>query len=412
MNAQPRPRGPLPPWACHLAALVVLTATLVAQRPSSPEEKPADETPAVAEAILEAAFSPGVDDVFAHVRFLADREQNGRRAGSPGGRRAADYISAKLEAFGLRPAGDEGTYRQEFPSMHMRVVEEDGKRRVLGEQVTCANVLAWLPGTDSTGDESEGAESDGDDGDQPAEFLLIAAHYDHLGERGDSVFLGADDNASGVAGLLGIAQAMAENKDLRPRHDVLFCAFDAEEQGLRGAEHFVRNPARPLSRLVTMINLDMIGRGKLLDRAELELPKRLMKVPEGPAIGVLGAGRSPSLERIARAVFAADDYPMFAPKDFGMLEATIEKMAEGRADHAPFERRRIPFLFFSNSEHDDYHEPTDTLDTLDPDALHRVARNVYRTMLAIDALEERPRYLSDDEIEDAAEAAAERQRDG
>ena len=185
---------------------------------------------------------------------------------------------------------------------------------------------------------------------------------------------------------------------------MLFAAFDGEEQALSGAETFARQPSRTLQQLVAMINLDMIGRGKLLDRKSMALGKRMVGVPNGPAVGVLGTSQSPVLAGLVRAVFTADALPLFAPEDFGVLGPVIEKQAAGRSDHAPFERRKIPFLFFSTSEHDDYHQPTDTIATLDRRALWRTAACIYRTMLAIDALDERPAFV--------AKAAAEKAADG
>ena len=82
-----------------------------------------------------------------------------------------------------------------------------------------------------------------------------------------------------------------------------------------------------------------------------------------------------------------------APEDFGPLRSVIEKQAAGRSDHAPFEARKIPFLFFSTSENDDYHQPTDTIDKIDPAALHNLSRTIHATVRAIDALAERPTFV-------------------
>lgn len=353
---------------------------------------------AVAEAILHAEFVPTEQEVFGHVRFLACDAMAGRSAGSPQGAIAAAYVAAELAKLGLQPAGTDAGFEQRFERVH-GFIKRDGAKAgdapVLEPlKVTCRNVLAWLPGTDN-----EVAD----------EFILLGAHYDHLGQRGDEIFNGADDNASGVAGMLAVARALVRG-DHKPRRSVLFVAFDAEERGIAGSETFARKPPRSLQKLVTMINLDMIGRRRLLDRKDMAFAKRLVGIPDAPAVGVLGTSQSPELAAIAHAVFAADELPLFAPENFGVLASVIEKQAAGRSDHAPFERRKIPFLFFSTSENDDYHQPTDTLDKVDAATLWRISRCVYRTVLAVDALPARPSFVGT--TQDQGDDADEKGKDG
>ena len=330
----------------------------------------------VADTILNAEFTPTRDEVFGHVRFLAAPELGGRASGSPQGHVAGRYIAAEFAKVGLAPAGIDDDFAQPFDRVDATPTVRGDNRVYEVRKVVCRNQLAWLPGTDP---------------ELAAEFVLVGAHYDHLGTIGDAVYHGADDNASGVAGLLAVARALAHG-DAKPRRSVLFAAFDAEERGLAGSEYFARHPPRSLQQCVAMINLDMIGRARLLDRKGLALGKRMVGIPDEPAIGVMGTAQSPELAKIARDVFAAAELPLFAPQDFGILASVIEQQAAGRSDHAPFEKRRIPFLFFSTSENDDYHQPTDTIDKVDPDMLWRTARCVYRIVLAIDACDERPTF--------------------
>ena len=376
----------LRPFPAALSAVAIALAPLLAQPPTRQPDVAAP--PAVAAAITAAEFRVGEAELFGHVQFLASPELAGRKSGSPEGAITGAYIAAEFGKLGLTPAGGEGTFWQPFERVEGVLREVDGKQRIEQRKLTCRNVLAWLPGSDP-------ARTD--------EYVLIAAHYDHLGRAGDTIYHGADDNASGVAGLLAVAKALATGAN-RPRRSVLFAAFDAEEQGLVGAETFARKPPRTLQQLVAMINLDMIGRGKLLDRKSMALGKRIAGVPNGPAVGVLGTAQSPELAAIARAVFAAEQLPLFAPENFGLLGPVIEKQAAGRSDHAPFERRRIPFLFFSTSEHDDYHQPTDTIATIDRKALWRTAACIYRTVLAIDARDERPTFAAKKPAKDDPDA--------
>jgi hypothetical protein len=330
--------------------------------------------------ILEATFAPSADELLGHVQFLASDVLGGRLAGTAEGAVAAAYIAAELRKLGLQPAGDEGGFEQRIDAVALLPGEPgaDGRNRIQRRKVTYRNVLAWLPGKDE---------------DLAEEFILVGAHFDHLGVRGETIHNGADDNASGVAGLLGVARALVHGAR-ETRRSVLFVAFDAEEIGLRGSDWFARHPPRSLQKLVAMINLDMIGRGTFLDLGALALPKKLIGLKDRPAVGMLGSSKSPALAAIARAVCAADDLPLHAPEGFpAVLRDVIEKQAAGRSDHAPFEQRKIPFLFFSTSENDDYHKPSDTIDKVDPQVLRRIAQAVYRVVLAIDARDERPAFV-------------------
>lgn len=322
----------------------------------------------------EAARSIRASELLGHVRFLAGERLRGRRAGTEHAAIAAAYVAAEMLGLGLRPAGDEGGYEQAFPSV-VATKKADGSWKVT--RTTQRNVLAWLPGADPSTEN----------------YLLVGAHFDHLGVNAEGeVFAGADDNASGVAVLLGVARALARGP-VRPRHAVLFVAFGAEEQGLRGSMHLVRHPPRSLRRLLAMINLDMVGRGRFLERERFALLKRAIKVEDRFGVGVFGGDSSPVLGRIARRALEESGLRPYEPRDFPLLAGIVRKMVQGRSDHAPFERLGIPFLFFSTGEHDDDHRPTDTIEKLDGEAMRRIARAVTRTVLAIDALEERPEFV-------------------
>jgi acetylornithine deacetylase/succinyl-diaminopimelate desuccinylase-like protein len=193
---------------------------------------------AVSAASIEAAdvTSAVIDAAGAgrHVAALADDALEGREGGSRGGRAAGAYIVEELRAAGLRPAGDEGTYYQRFGAMR--------------------NILALVPGSDPTCDR---------------ELLVVGAHYDHVGygtpanSNGPTGLIhnGADDNASGVAAVLEIAEVLQTLPE-GLRRPVLFAFWDGEEKGLLGSWHFVRVRPQPLlaMRPVFMVNLDMVGR--------------------------------------------------------------------------------------------------------------------------------------------------------
>jgi len=197
---------------------------------------------------------------------------------------------------------------------------------------TVNNVLAWLPG-------------------QNDEYVIIGAHYDHLG-RGNfdslapsqigQIHPGADDNASGTAGVLELARLLAPQRG-RLKRSILFMNFAGEELGLLGSAEWVKEPTRPLSNAVAMLNMDMIGRIK----------------DDKVYIGGVGTGSTfkPVLEQ--------------AQKDFPFK---IEYSAGGysSSDHTSFVTKKIPVLFFFSGLHSDYHKPSDTWDKINAPSAARL----------------------------------------
>jgi Zn-dependent M28 family amino/carboxypeptidase len=170
----------------------------------------------------------------------------------------------------------------------------------------------------------------------------VTAHYDHLGVRGGRTYPGADDNASGVAGLLAAASWFARH---RPRRSILFVAFDGEELGLQGAKHFVAHPPIDLARVALVVNLDMIGRGdaNTLVVAGTHHYPHLKDTVEAAARG-----------RRIRVAFGHDK-PSPGNRSDDWTHAS---------DHGPFHDAGIPFLYFGVEDHPDYHQPTDTADRI------------------------------------------------
>ena len=186
------------------------------------------------------------------------------------------------------------------------------------------------------------------------EVIVIGAHLDHIGWRGDVIFPGADDNASGSAALLEVAHAFAMGP--RPRRSILFVHFSGEEIGLLGSQLFVKDPLLPKGgKIVAMLNMDMVGRGT--GDVSVLVPKlakstRLKEFVE------------PVRRRYLTNVLAKDQI------HYGD--------AGGNSDHQPFVEGGIPALFvISNGEHPDYHKPTDTPEKLQPECMEHVAQFVY-----------------------------------
>lgn len=209
------------------------------------------------------------------------------------------------------------------------------------------NVLGFLPGSDPT---------------LKNEVVVIGAHYDHLGAghhggslggrdaRGE-IHNGADDNASGTAGIIELAQAFAQNP---PKRSLLFIGFSGEERGLLGSAHWVKSPTLPIKRVAAMINLDMIGR---LREGRLE---------------VGGVGTAKSFTDLVKKEVEAEG-----------LVAKLSASGFGPSDHASFCKAGIPVLFFFTGLHPDYHRPTDTVDRLNADGAAKVARVAQRCIQLI-----------------------------
>jgi hypothetical protein len=255
----------------------------------------------------------------AHVYRLASPDFRGREG--PGAARAARHVAAAFERLKLQPAFGK-SYFQEVPA-------PNDPNSFIGR-----NVAAILPGTDP-------ALKD--------EWIILAAHHDHLGVKGGRLYPGADDNATGVAALLEIAEAFALNPK-KPRRTIVFVSFDQEETGLIGSTHFAKNPPLPLTKLKAVLVSDMLGRslGGVMDEY----------------VFVLGSESSPALRKVVI------DVQPEAELKVGRIGADV---IGTRSDYGPFRDRKIPFLFFSTGQHRDYHQPTDTPDRIDYVKLRRIA---------------------------------------
>jgi Zn-dependent M28 family amino/carboxypeptidase len=231
----------------------------------------------------------------------------------------------------LEPAF-EGSFFQTIPWL-----AADEKHRA--GSVAGRNVGAILPGTDPV---------------LKDEWVVISAHFDHLGMVGDTLYGGADDNASGVALLMELAEHFALRKE-KPRRTLLFVGFDLEEVGLQGSTHFATHPPRDVKKLKAFLTADMVGRSmaNVLDEY----------------VFVLGSETAPQLRRLVEKVPTGDGLKA------GRLGADI---IGTRSDYGPFRDRKVPFLFFSTGQHPDYHRPSDTPDKVDYEKARRITAWVCR----------------------------------
>lgn len=251
--------------------------------------------------------------ILSHIKVLASDDLQGRGTGTEGEKIAAEYISKTYKSLKLKPVGKTKTYLQPFEFKRGAHGE--------GEPGTAHNVVGFL--------------------DNKAEFtIVIGAHYDHLGigEQGNSldanpagkIHNGADDNASGVAGVLELARYFSTNK-IKEKYNFVFICFSGEEMGLYGSKYFTENPTLDLTKVNYMINMDMIGR---LD-------------PQTKALAVNGTGTSPVWEPLLQKL-ASDQ-----------LKIKTDSSGIGPSDHTSFYLKNIPALHFFTGAHSDYHKPTD-----------------------------------------------------
>lgn len=264
------------------------------------------------------------------VRILAADSMEGRRAGTPGGARARRYLLERLTALGVAPLA--GGYEQAFP------LTRDSGRGV--------NLLGTIPG-----------------GGPGEAFIVLSAHYDHVGIRRGEIYNGADDNASGVAALLAIAESLTKTP---LGHPVLIALFDAEEGGLSGARAFVANPPVARERIAMNLNLDMVGHS------------------ESGELWVAGATHHPAFRAVLDSVAAMAPVVLKIGHDRTGIPG--EQDWTGSSDHGPFHAAGIPFLYFGVEDHKDYHKSTDDPETLTPEFFGKAVATVEAALRRVDRM--------------------------
>ncbi len=264
------------------------------------------------------------------VEVLAADSMQGRRSGTGGNAMARAFLETEMAARGLRPHAESYEHRFSFAGRE-------------GETVEGVNLIARIPGTLGSGP-----------------VLVVTAHYDHVGTRGEDIYNGADDNASGVAGTLAVADHFMANP---PLHDVVIALLDAEEMGLQGARAFLADGIVEPGRIGLNVNFDMLSKN---DRNELY---------------AAGAFHTPALEPLLLAI--ADDAPV-------MLKLGHDDPALGpddwtnQSDHGPFHAAGVPFVYFGVEDHPEYHQPTDVYETIPQDFFLRAVDTV---VMATDRLD-------------------------
>jgi Zn-dependent M28 family amino/carboxypeptidase len=258
------------------------------------------------------------------IQILAADSLQGRLVGTPGSAKAQAYLKARFTEIGLKPWQDQYAHTFSFTHRDGRAISN------------ATNLLAYIEGTGSD-----------------SSFIVITAHYDHLGERNGAIYNGSDDNASGVAGLLEIAAWFTKHP---PETGILLAALDAEEGGLHGAKALVK-ALEPMHHRIRMnVNLDMISvseKGELYAAGSYHYP--FLK---------------PVLEELAKEspvrLLLGHDAPDLKPGDDWT----------NASDHAAFHQAGIPFIYFGVEDHPWYHTPQDTFDKIHADFAYKAATTI------------------------------------
>ena len=193
----------------------------------------------------------------------------------------------------------------------------------------------------------------------PQHYIVVTAHYDHLGKEGRKIFHGADDNASGVAAMLELASRLGKSC---PAYSYIFLATDAEENGLYGSKAFVAQPPVPLSSIVLNLNLDMLGR-----------PDRRGK------LYLTGAKRYPALKAQLEPAFSRIQF-LHHRGPSRMLRDRVRYDWPNASDHGPFHRAGIAYLFFGGQDHRHYHTPDDTWQRIDAEFLNMAMAAIWHSV--------------------------------
>ena len=279
------------------------------------------------------------DRLFSDVSALSAPTMEGRRTGTAGNKLAQQFITERFRELKLQPPAGWTDFAQKFSF----VLSGRGGSVAYPD---ATNLVGIVAGTSS-----------------PEQFLIVSAHYDHLGQRNGQTYRGADDNASGVAALLQVAAYVAAHP---PRHSVLFAAFDAEEEGLQGAKYFVKHPPVDLKRIALVVNLDMVSRN---DKGVIFASGTAFDPSLKDLVGKAAAGRqlTVKLGHDRRGVAGEDDWTQ-------------------QSDQGAFHDAGVKTLYFGVEDHADYHKPGDTADKIPRPFYDEVVELVLQTVLDADAL--------------------------
>ncbi|AQX05203.1 M28 family peptidase [Elizabethkingia meningoseptica] len=271
--------------------------------------------------------SISADNLKRDLYIIASDEMQGRDTGSPGQKKAGEYMIGQYKKMGVGHPPSMNSYYQKVPSEYM------SKRKKINDS---ENILAYIEGSE-----------------KPNEIIVVSAHYDHVGMNNGQIYNGADDDGSGTVGVMAIAEAFHKAKKAGhgPKRSILFLHVTGEEKGLFGSSYYSDNPIFPLANTVANLNIDMIGR---VDPLHKDNPNFVYVVGSE----MLSSQLKEAVEKANKATHNLYlDYKYDDPKDPDRIYY--------RSDHYNFAKHNIPIAFFFDGIHEDYHKPTDTPDKID-----------------------------------------------
>jgi hypothetical protein len=285
------------------------------------------------------------------VSVLADDAMQGRAVGSTGEWKAGAIIASKFATLNFQPKGDSLWFQKfTFVPHAAAQVHHSGDSASLGmalvKEISGRNVIGYL---------DNGAVN----------TVIIGAHYDHLG-MGDenslwtgpkAIHNGADDNASGVAAMLELAQWLSTKPKNTLGHNYLFMAFSGEEKGLWGSNHFTKHPTIDLTKVSYMLNMDMVGR--------LNAEK---------ALAINGTGTCPNWAVILPEIKVDD------------IKMVMSESGVGASDHTSFYLSDIPVLHFFTGQHEDYHKPSDDIEKINFPGMVSVVKLIQQVIIKMDPI--------------------------
>jgi hypothetical protein len=294
------------------------------------------------------------------LNYLSSDRMEGREAGTNGAAIASDYIALTMQANGLNPYGDKSSeftrswfqnfiavsYNAGRDSMAL-LINDTGKALTYKTDevmlVKLRNVLGIIYGKDTTCS------------------IVIGAHYDHLGIREGKIFNGADDNASGVSGLLTLAKTWTGNSD-KPPCNIIFASWTAEEKGEIGSKYFVQNLKERPCHILFSLNMDMISRS----------------APEDSSHRIISVGTLPENENI-RQIVRMSNKKLSSPFELDLWDVS----GHYGSDYAYFAERHIPVLTFFSGFNVDYHTPKDTIEKVDLEKISNIIELVNECIIQV-----------------------------
>lgn len=281
-------------------------------------------------------------DLKKNLYVIASDEMGGRDTGSPGQKKAGEYMIKQYMEMGISHPAQMSSYYQKIPAASLNT----GRGRGLPDS---ENILAFIKGTE-----------------KPEEIIVISAHYDHVGTKNGVVFNGADDDGSGTVAVMQIAKAFqnAKKSGHGPKRSILFLHVTGEEHGLLGSKYYAENPIFPMANTVVDLNIDMIGRCDSENCGK-------------NYVYVIGSEMlSSDLKKIN---VEANNKVTQMELNYKYDDSNDPQRLYYRSDHYNFAKNGVPVAFFFDGIHEDYHKPTDDADKIDYEALQKRAQLVFAT---------------------------------